>query len=561
MKMRLQVFSKRSQNLLLSCFVMVIFLISQRGHAFYLDGKGHYAIRGETLTNPGFSKSRGMHQGFNQSFSLDGEARFNDQSSFFLDLGLFDKDESSYLGDTAKPSDCAPRRDPITGEIISNCDGRVQDQDMPGYKNRYPFARGAYIRYAFDYCILEAGRRPRNWGMGILHSSGKKPFTNNPSYFDGASCILNPQKSQTIGFSVGYDKLQETGESFTNPYDYPIPDIAAQNEYQPGSYGTGRSSDDIDQIYFSLEYDDRSEKSSSSFAKNIGIYFSNSWSSKSANSVASDVKFLDLFTALYFPSFTFRNEFVFRMGRSGAPQYVELGGARLDEDLLPTRNNVDTLAFAGDLVWTMSQNGAYVGPKEFRQGNYSEHLLKFEYAFAPGDADSYYVDEYNKADPTQSQAYVSKRDKKATAFQFHPNYKPALILFNGMESTSDLNFTKGGFYDDRLVNVMVYTLGYHYNSVASGDFGVKLISAKLLNTAPAEMKDVYLANAWMKRPVGYGSNNLGHELDLMYKYHWGRDVNLGVAIAYAMAGDAWDVEIDKSPSDSFLLQSQISFSF
>lgn len=278
---------------------------STNAFGFTLDGKGHYGAKGQTLTNPGMSSQMGTQQAIEQSFLMEGEARLNDRSSFFMDLRLFD-DGNRYMGDVAKPNTCAPRRNQ-DGTLNSDCEGRVQDQDQPGYSQITPKISAAYARYAFDFCLLEVGRRPRDWGLGILLNSGHKPFDVSSSYFDGASCKFNTQKSQAIGFSVGYDKLQETGAAYDNPFDRPNSDATEESDFNASGradaskYGANCSSDDMDQIYFTIEFDDRDSSSGSTYSKNIGVYFANLFSPESKNDgiPATDIKYLDLYSGLY----------------------------------------------------------------------------------------------------------------------------------------------------------------------------------------------------------------------------------------------------------------------
>ena len=65
-------------------------------------------------------------------------------------------------------------------------------------------------------------------------------FDTGISAYDGISCDVNIQKTQTLGFSAGYDKVSES--------------MSVANYYETDSSST--RSDDLSQIFASLIYDD-----------------------------------------------------------------------------------------------------------------------------------------------------------------------------------------------------------------------------------------------------------------------------------------------------------------
>ena len=245
-----------------------------KAQAFFLDGNGHYALRGATEKNPGFATDRGTYQAIEQSFRLEAEARMNDRSSFFTEMRLTDDPRSSFLGDTARPHDCPTRRVPVgdgTYTTSDDCTGRHQDSGHPGYQSYTPVITRAYARQAFDFCLVEAGRRPRDWGLGVMMDGGSNPFDVDWSTYDGIDCHVNIQKSQSIGFKLGYDKIAETGTWIDNPYDRTLADTSSEAEFNSRSttFGATNPSDDLDQFFFTIEFDDRKANAGSSFTKQI----------------------------------------------------------------------------------------------------------------------------------------------------------------------------------------------------------------------------------------------------------------------------------------------------
>jgi len=556
--------------------------------AFWMSGSGHYGLRGSTETAPAFQHNTGTFQAIEQTFRLTGEARLNDQLSTFLELGIFDDPRQAYLGDTGQPADCAGHAGPNKNDP---CSGQHQSTGEPGYKPYSPHISKAYVRYAFDYCILEAGRRGRNWGLGMYLDDGTKPFSHSASLFDGATCNINIQKSQTLGFSVGYDKLAESGRP-VDPYwnNYPGQPAGSGNAPATASrnFGSNDPYDDLDQYFFTIEYDDRKANAGATFTKQVGVYFAQvmgkpyktEYAPNNPNNPASgstlkeiggdgtDLKFLDLYTAFYLGDVALRNEVLFRMGKSMDPNWLALGGSYGVSQ--PVMNNLDSIAIAGNLEWTVAHSGAILGPAEFNKGDLNRHVLFIDYAYAPGDGEGYrnFDSAPTVAGLDQSvanQLTKSARGTKVKAVQFNRNFKPALLLFNAHPDTDSM-IVDGAFNPSRMVNATLFGTGYRYESIENGDVEVKLLTAHLNEGVPTEVQQYYAAISGTAldtgtRPAGFFGKNLGVELDLSYTYKIGREAEIGAAAAAALPGKAWEIRTDSKPTTNFLLQSTAVFHF
>lgn len=544
-------------------------LKAPKAHALWIDGDGHYALRGTTETSPGFSKKTGTFQAVEQSFRLLGEARLNDTSSMFLEFRLFDNPREAYLGDKPDPDDQIPCGRNVDRSPNAN-PGEVREDELPcehqntgepGYEPYTPRVHQAYVRYGFDYCLVEAGRRPRDWGLGIFLDSGKDPFDTSEAVFDGVTCNINIQKSQTLGFAVGYDKLAETG---ANVY-------VDDEQHFERRFGANDLGDDLDQIFFSIEYDDRKANAGAAFTKNIGVYFAQvNGKALKDGGANTDLKFLDLYTGFFLTDLSIRNEILFRMGKSADPAWQLYGGAALREGE-PATNKLQSIGLAGDVEWTLARYGAAIGPTEYNAGDASRHLLFFTYAYAPGDADGYYGTEVDDPQETETGALLdAKRDSTATAMAFSRNYKPALILFNGRPEL-DSGRIDGVWNPSRVMNATLFATGYRYESQKNGNFEAKLITANMIQTAPGDIKSYTdQANSAAaaagttpdsRRPMGYHGKSLGFELDLSYSYKVGGEAELGVAGGAALPGDAWKVDESSKPGNNFLLQTWAAFKF
>lgn len=510
---------------------------------FYLDGKGNYAVKGATRTNPGFSAS-GDHQAIHQYFNLTGEIRANERTSFFTEMRLFENPRAAYWGDTTQPDECYSTPDPAdpnttTTANRSNCTNAHQDSLHPRYEAITPMITKAYARFAFDYCLIEAGRRGRDWGIGILHDSGEAPFSTSYSVFDGVTCDINIQKSKTLGFQFGYDKLAETGAAYY-----------IDQSSSTARYGANESNDDIEQFFVSILYDDTKANAGSGFTRQVGIYFANIL----GDAKDINVKIADLYTAFYFNDLSFRNEIIFRLGSSADPNLKKLGGSRTVYSDQVISNDVQSIGFAGDLKYTLSRSGSAIGPKEYKKGNSESHSLSLTYAYAPGDRDGY-KEEFEQGN---NGFFNGVRNTTVEAMMFHQNYKPTIILFNHAPHTTGNN-VDGIFNASHVMNASVFTLGYEYESFNNGNFGIKLATARMVVSMTKDQREANeAAKTWV---VGQKGKNLGYELDITYDRDFGRDMSAGIAAAIAAPGEAWKGQFERDEKSIFAIESFLSFSF
>ncbi len=548
-----------------------MFFYDAKAFAFFVDGNGHYGLLGQTRVNPEADKGRGTFQAIVQSFDLNGDARMNDRASFRFRLGIFSDPRTAYLGDRAHPADCDARQPQASGsggpgstvtrnDDPAQCAGSHQDTSSPRYQNYYPQLREAYARYAFDYCIAEAGRRSRDFGLGIFNNAGRKPFETDASVYDGVTCDVNLQKTQVIGFSVGFDKLQESG----NYTDVLLRNNVKKSRGQ-GALGNG---DDLDQFFFKLTYDDRKANSGAAFTRTLGIYFSNAFGDDSK----TDLKFLDFFSALYFSSFTFKNEFLFRLGKSADPNWIYSGGANYldDDDGSLKANKLDAAALAGTVEWNLVAGGTQIGPTDYNQGSVKKHVLFLDYAYAPGDEQGYYADRPYMSDADKDAVGLKKRAPRSRAISFHRNFKPALLMFNGT-ADADEKRVDGVYNPSRFVNATLLGLGYRFESMEYGNFETKLLTAFMNRKVPEEVRTYFESPVNTaqnepsgnrnRRPIGYYGNSFGYELDFLYNYVYGKEIELIGGIAVLLPGKAYKTLEDENPGLSYMLETGAVFKF
>jgi hypothetical protein len=499
----------------LASFSSMIF--STEASAVYFSGKGHFGLRGETRTEPGFREGTGTYQAIDRSFSLDAEAKINDKASIFFSTKFWDNPSDSFYGDNATNNACSN-----SGESCATASSTDNSYSPFGV-----MVDKAYLNIGTEYCLLNAGRRGRDWGMGMYLDSGSDPFEKDASVFEGFACDINLQKTQTLGFSVGYDKISE-GSPFSH-------------------------SDDLEQYFLTVELDDR-KSGKSSFAKHVAIYLANITSGTGSDLGDVEYKVFDLYAALYLGNINFMTEAMFRTGKSEESIWAAYGGSG------SSKHSVDSIAIALRAEMVLMSSGNVVGIEPYQSGSSAKHLAFVEFFRAPGDSDGYFKG-------TDASIGSSYRDSSAEAFAFHTNFKPAMVLFNGRSDSSDMNID-GVYHNDRIMNASVFTLGYKYESLENGTFEAKFISANMLETIPEEVESYFDSNTAPTDyytlaglyPVGYFGSDIGTEIDVSYSMKLGKSLDLTIAGAYAMPGQALRVT-DSDPASSSLLQTSLTMDF
>lgn len=511
-------------------------LLSSTGWAFFLDGKGFYGARGELRTNPGASSDRGTYRAIDQTFRLKLEGRASEKSSFFSELRVFEDPRAAYMGNTAQPTSCRAGSD-------EKCVGSNQDTSEPGYKKYTPQITKLYAQHAFEYCLLDIGRRDRQWGMGLFLDAGHTPFDTSASTFDGVSCHVNMQKAQNLGFTLGFDQLSETGSSVVLPGSK---DEVSQVQ-GPNSRGGV-----LNQLYFTIELDDRaSQLTTSAFSKQVGVYVAKlSSAAVDSGGTSTDLTFIDLYSGFYLGRFSLRSEVLLRLGKTGDPNVSRFGGAIQDQNDVAV-NKMDSIGGTVGLDWVLSQSGRQIGPEPYRQGDLIRHVLFTGFTYAPGAAQGY----YSGADATVGD---QQRTAATKAMSFNRNFHPALILFNGRRDIDDLA-VDGAFDPTRVMNASVYTLGYRYENMQYGNFETRLVYAALNEKMPHEVEAHY--NNQSTKKVGYYGSALGYELDTKYWMRIDKGVDWGVSAGYLMAGDAWRIDDEHRQLGQTLLQTYLVLNF
>ena len=325
----------------------LITLWSSSSYGVFIDGTGSYSLRGKTSTKPAFSNAVGAYEGIEQFFRLETEIRTSDKASFFTEFRLFDGLRENNFGDRKELLDCSKPIDEENSNWGSSqeCETLPNEVLEPHYQAYMPRISKAYVQYANSLCLLTVGRRGRSWGLGMILDDGSGRYATDETVFDGVTCDVNLQESQTLGFSVGYDKISETGAS-----------VFLQGGEK--NFGANEKTDDVDQIFFTINYDDQGASSGSLFSKKIGIYFANIFS---GGNMDTDIKLADLYLDFGLGNFSFKQEVLFRLGKSADPSLARLGGVRSaaasseNEGASRLTNDVQSIAVAGNLEYFITK--------------------------------------------------------------------------------------------------------------------------------------------------------------------------------------------------------------
>ncbi len=514
--------------------ILATFSIPSTGYSLFLNGEGYYGVRGESRSAPVLYDSSGSFKVMEHDFRLLGEARVNDNSSFYMEFRLFDNPRQAYFGDKSQPINSigAP------GDANQN-----QNSFEPGYQPYTPIITKASMRYVFDdMFILDIGRRERHWGLGALYNDATKPFTFFPSVFDGLTFLVNAQENSPISFGLGLDKITETGLHY-------LTDTSTKT-------GSTNSSDDLNQIFAFVEYDSVFGLSTISNSNTLGIYWAKitSGSAQSAG-YDSNFYFLDFYMKILFDRAKVNFEIVKRGGKTADPNAQLLGGKPLQGEE-PTRNDVESLGAVVEFQWLLSRTGGIIGPKELKQGNLVKHLLFANAAYAPGSSQGYF-----KRDSDNNDINASKReDEKATAMSFNFNLNPGLIMFNG-RSESDSMKVDGIFDPARVMNTLCSWAGYRYESLESGTFEGKIVLGSLNESLPDAAKAYYSNDQIKEKPIGFYGKSLGTELDLQYSLPLKNEFQVNFAAAALLPGKAWKTSDSEDPKNNYLVQVATTFHF
>ena len=507
------------KNLLRLGLVWLILIYSSQGYAAFVNATGYLGLLGSGVFNPHGNALGDNYQATEEYFGIDFEIKSGDLISLYLDLRLWPHDEGALLGDEFGKLD--------------------QGADFYFYEDLAPRVTEFYLEAATKICLLSAGRRARQVGLGMFINEASDPFDTAETLFEGVSCDIRSGMPEQLGISFGLDKLREGDPS--------------------------NSGDDLTQMFAQISFDDRGMGGTHPLKKQVALYFAYVSSSKPHDFGEQKDKYLDLLAGLYYENFSWESEGLIRMGKAAGKSW-EIHGARPERD-----SKINGFAVYTTLKY------AYPAPSEEPSTDQShsaetkndseqsvdglsnmpesdfftqspvQHEVALEYIFSPGDRQGY----YKGANRYLSE---SKRSDAVTAIPLNVNFKPALLLFNMRTDAFDID---GIYSGDRIVNAHVFTAGYSLSHPQYGGFEAKVISALMDKEMPdyiysyfyhnpiekdSGLEEYYEFPSQAKVPVGFYGRYLGTEIDLTYEYSFTENVSLSLTGGYLIPGKALEVD-------------------
>lgn len=148
---------------------------------------------------------------------------------------------------------------------------------------------------------------------------------------------------------------------------------------------------------------------------------------------------------------------------------------------------------------------------------------------------------FGQADGQDNTSATGSGPTKMTAFYFHPDYRPGLIMFNFNRK----NFSSGsGVYNDPVTNARFFSLGVDYGT-GKWSYSLEGLTASALYTADGVLGNAYFntqdgtlhaiqAGASAQRP------GMGVEVDYKMGYQWDESVRLGVESGLLFPGKFYE---------------------
>ena len=397
----------------------------------------------------------------------------------------------------------------------------VEETTPYGQKTDTPVLSQAYFAYQTNVGLVQAGRMPRDWGLGMWLNDRWTPYGGTISTSDAVALINTFQK-----FDVSL-YLEKYGE------------------------GAATSKKD-DANAYTLEarlHTDPSDVPSSGISREVGVLFS-----KFEHDISNTkMNILDVYTKLYFNRFYMSGEVLYPTGSTQSPDYQTLGGASACEVTMTdveegsqtcVSQDLSALAALVQMKWQVGgAESASVASTEHAQlllptaERLGSHTLGLWAGYASGGSN-----QFEEADAVSS-------DNTITAIQMNPNIQPSFLMFNNtmppvngmpMGSITNTTFVRVDYTFENpsfglLSPVLVWGVLNETNKSYNGSNGL------CTEGASAD------ANSAVNHLCVGGSRNLGVELDLAYRYTTLDRVTIGTDIGYWFVGSAWQEYGESKP--------------
>lgn len=489
---------------------------------------GQGGIVGEYHTNmpPGSA----TYQGFRVPLGLTLEGRASNNLSLFLDLRFaYNRSPrtATSLGNNSAIENQAEDRD-ANGARKTEFKGNEVAQPFSlegggrGEKTEYAWVNFAYLQYASEVGLFRAGRIPRHWGLGLWRNAEWQPEGGTISTTDALAATFD--LTSTFSGSLYLEKNAE---------------------------GSPRSmKDDADAFTVeALLADDPADVNASGLTRQIGVAFSN----YDHKQTSTRLRILDLFAKVSAGGFGGEGEIVYPSGSTKSLGYRSLGGSSTqcprqrnkDDDYVTCDSQrYEGLAALVRFKWQVAGTGT--GPDktislaatENARGRLPTSLLADSHTlglwggYARGDSDAF--------------AGVKSPDSTIRSTPFHPNVRPAFLMYNPASSPV------AGMPGNAVNNTVFVRGDYTYEGPSFGAITPSVVWGRL---DQANTKAGNVTGA-----VGRGKN-LGLEVDIAYSYKTADNVKFGIDTGVWFPGGAWREQGGKKPSPVYGVRTSASTSF
>lgn len=403
----------------------------------------------------------------------------------------------------------------------------------------FPTLTTAYFTYQTPIGLFKAGRMPRNWGLGVWYSDEWTPIGGTISTSDAVAFTTD---LNLFDISFYYERYGEA---------------------------IGGNSTNSSAVAYSAEVrlkTNPADAPSTGVSREIGIAFSKFDHGQSETSL----NILDMYGKFYLSRFFISGEFLYPSGKTKNANYQTLGGAPecsvsrgiTTDPAISTFQSCQSQqvsALAALLKLKVQLGGMensslaatdasqkLLGTAERQETN----VMGLWGGYASGGTNQFYS--------ATDQNLANGGGNTIRAITMNPNIQPSFLMFNN--TTPPVN----GMPTGAITNTTFLRLDYTYENPIFGAIGPALIWAQLNRTnknygdntyatctkATTDAASVSSSTPINRMCVG-GSNNLGVEVDVSYRYTTMDRVQVGLDLGYWFIGNAWQISGRGTPSSTY----------
>lgn len=345
-----------------------------------------------------------------------------------------------------------------------------------------------YAEVATDFGTLSVGRVPLNWGLGVVWNTTVDGFDRMPSTADG---FRLESKLGAFKFTPAVYKYR-AGSNFGGAN-------------AAGSLNTKAGFSSASDYSLALTYTNDDEQ------MDLGVLFvrriagmeakiTSPFSVDTASTTGYTFNIWDIYFKKKTGIFTASAEIPLVTGLVGNNSYTTVAGAlKVDAQL--------------DDAWKIKFNGGLANGQD------------------------------------NSASAAAAATAKYTAFYFHPDYRPALLMFNyNLRNLSDGSSSP---FNNPVTNAQFLALGFDYAN-AKWNHGVNAIYANALKSADGVAGGVYF-NSWdgiykSSTAAAAQDKGLGFEMDYSIGYQWDDAVKVGAVAGLFFPGKFFEFSNSATPN-------------